>query len=40
MPEDIPFKFHPVIGQEEAYFLSSLAVELAKKHETRLLLYI
>ena len=35
--EDIPFKFHPVIRSEEACFLSSsLAVELAKKHETRL----
>ena len=34
---DIPFKSHPVIRSEEACFLSSsLAVELAKKYESRL----
>lgn len=35
--EDIPIKFHPIIRDEEACYLSSsLAVELAKKHNTRL----
>ncbi len=35
--DDIPFKYHPVIRSEEACFLSSsLAVDLAKKFETRL----
>ena len=35
--EDIPFKEHPSIRSEEACFLSSsFAVELAKKHNTRL----
>ncbi len=35
--EKIPFEMHPVIRSEEACFLSSaLAVELAKKYETRL----
>ena len=35
--EDIPFKSHPLIRSEEACFLSSsLAVDLATKHETRL----
>mgnify|MGYP001203240952 FL=1 len=35
--EEIPFEMHPLIRSEEACFLSSsLAVELAKKHETRL----
>ena len=34
---DIPFESHPVIRSEEACFLSSsLAVELAKKYESRL----
>ena len=35
--DDIPIKFHPVIRSAEAcYASSSLAVELAKKHNTRL----
>jgi dihydroorotase len=35
--EDIPFKEHPAIRSEEACYLSSsFAVELAKKHNTRL----
>jgi dihydroorotase len=35
--EDIPVKYHPLIRSEEACYLSSsLAVELAKKHDTRL----
>ncbi len=35
--EDIPFEMHPVIRNEEACYLSSsMAVELAKKHNTRL----
>lgn len=35
--EDIPLKFHPEIRSEEACYLSSsLAVELAKKHHSRL----
>jgi len=35
--EDIPVNMHPVIRSEEACFLSSsLAVELAKKHKSRL----
>ena len=35
--DDIPFKSHPLIRSEEACFLSSsLAVDLATKHETRL----
>ncbi|MGZ4090880.1 MAG: dihydroorotase, partial [Bacteroidia bacterium] len=35
--EDIPAYFHPVIRSEEAcYKSSSMAVELAKKHKTRL----
>lgn len=35
--EDIPIKFHPIIRDEEACYLSSsMAVELAKKHNTRL----
>lgn len=34
---DIPLKFHPIIRSEEACFLSSsLAVSLAKKHNSRL----
>ena len=34
---DIPFNKHPLIRSEEACYLSSsLAVELAKKHDTRL----
>ncbi len=35
--EDIPVKLHPVIRSEEACYLSSsLAVELARKHQSRL----
>ncbi len=35
--EDIPVKYHPIIRSEEACYLSSsLAVALAKKHNTRL----
>jgi dihydroorotase len=35
--EDIPIEMHPVIRDEEACYLSSsMAVELAKKHNTRL----
>lgn len=35
--EDVPMKFHPVIRSTEACYLSSsLAVELARRHETRL----
>ena len=35
--EDIPTRFHPIIRNEEAcYKSSSMAVELAKKHNTRL----
>lgn len=35
--EDIPVKLHPKIRSEEACYLSSsMAVELAKKHDTRL----
>jgi dihydroorotase len=35
--EDIPAYFHPIIRNEEACYLSShMAVELAKKHNTRL----
>ena len=35
--EDMPIRFHPVIRNEEAcYKSSSMAVELAKKHDTRL----
>lgn len=35
--ENIPFHFHPLIRSEEACYLSSsLAVELASKHNTRL----
>ena len=35
--ENIPFEMHPVIRSEEACYLSSsMAVELAKKHNTRL----
>jgi len=35
--DDIPFSFHPKIRSEEACFLSSsYAVQLAKKHNTRL----
>lgn len=35
--DDIPFKYHPVIRNEEAcYISSSKAVELAKKNNTRL----
>lgn len=35
--DDIPVKYHPLIRSEEACYLSSsLAVELAKKHDTRL----
>jgi dihydroorotase len=35
--ENIPFKMHPLIRSEEAcYISSSLAVELAKEHQTRL----
>ena len=35
--EDLPIRFHPIIRSEEAcYISSSMAVELAKKHNTRL----
>ena len=35
--EDLPIRFHPIIRNEEAcYKSSSMAVELAKKHNTRL----
>ncbi len=35
--EELPLRFHPVIRSEEAcYKSSSMAVELAKKHDTRL----
>ena len=35
--EDLPIRFHPIIRSEEAcYKSSSMAVELAKKHKTRL----
>jgi dihydroorotase len=35
--EDVPMKYHPVIRSEEACYLSSsLAVNLAKKHDARL----
>ncbi|MEM7297919.1 MAG: dihydroorotase [Bacteroidota bacterium] len=35
--DEIPFRYHPVIRNEEACYLSSSkAVELAKKHNTRL----
>lgn len=35
--DNIPFKYHPIIRNEEACFLSSsMASELAKKHGTRL----
>ena len=35
--DDIPIKYHPIIRSEEACYLSSsMAVELAKKHNTRL----
>ena len=35
--DEIPFKYHPVIRSEDACYLSSSkAVELAKKHDTRL----
>src|SRR5690554_6756029 len=35
--EDVPMKYHPAIRSEEACYLSSsLAVELAKKHNARL----
>ena len=35
--EDLPIRFHPIIRSEEAcYKSSSMAVELAKKHYTRL----
>jgi dihydroorotase len=35
--EDIPFEMHPIIRSEEAcYKSSSLAMEIAKKHNTRL----
>ena len=35
--EDVPIKYHPIIRSEEACYLSSSrAVELAKKHGTRL----
>lgn len=37
MGDDIPVKLHPIIRSEEACYLSSsMAVELAKKHNTRL----
>ncbi|MGI6719205.1 MAG: dihydroorotase [Bacteroidales bacterium] len=36
-PNEVPFNVHPIIRSEEACYNSSLkAVELAKKHETRL----
>ena len=35
--EDLPIRFHPVIRNDEAcYKSSSMAIKLAKKHETRL----
>ena len=35
--DDVPMKYHPIIRSEEACYLSSSrAVELAKKHDTRL----
>ncbi len=35
--EDLPIRFHPIIRNEEAcYKSSSMAVDLAKKHDTRL----
>jgi len=35
--EDLPIRFHPIIRNEDAcYRSSSMAVELAKKHDTRL----
>ncbi|MDG1145822.1 MAG: dihydroorotase [Flavobacteriales bacterium] len=35
--EDLPVRFHPVIRNDEAcYKSSSMAIELAKKHDTRL----
>lgn len=35
--EDVPMKYHPQIRSEEAcYISSSMAVDLAKKHDTRL----
>jgi len=35
--EDLPIRFHPIIRSEEAcYKSSSMAIELAKKHNTRL----
>ena len=35
--DDIPIKYHPIIRSHEACYLSSsLAIELAKKHDTRL----
>ena len=35
--DDLPIRFHPIIRSEEAcYKSSSMAVELAKKHNTRL----
>lgn len=35
--EDLPIRFHPIIRNDEAcYKSSSMAVELAKKHDTRL----
>lgn len=35
--DDIPMKYHPIIRSEEACYLSSsMAAELAKKHDTRL----
>ena len=35
--DDIPMKYHPIIRSEEAcYISSSMAVELAKKHDSRL----
>ncbi|GAB2981773.1 dihydroorotase [Mucilaginibacter puniceus] len=37
MGDDIPVKLHPIIRSEDACYLSSsMAVELAKKHNTRL----
>ncbi|RFZ90882.1 dihydroorotase [Mucilaginibacter conchicola] len=37
MGDDIPVRYHPIIRSEEACYLSSsMAVELAKKHNTRL----
>jgi dihydroorotase len=35
--EDVPIKYHPIIRSEEACYLSSsMAVDLAKKHDARL----